>query len=114
MMALTATLEMTEKKVAKITLAGELDANVAAQFKEKVEEAAKQGAKRLALLLKDLEYIASAGIRVLIFAKQKMGSGVDILVVEPQEQIKETLEMTGLLYSVEVLDTYDAARVENL
>ena len=51
---------------------------------------------------------------MLIFAKQKMGSGVDILVVEPQEQIKETLEMTGLLYSVEVLDTYDAARVENL
>ena len=113
-MAFDVSLEMTEKKVAKITLSGELDASVAAQFKEKVEGAAKEGAKRLVLLMKDLEYIASAGIRVLIFAKQKMGSDVDVYVISPQEQIKETLEMTGLQYSVEILEEYDAEKVENI
>ncbi len=113
-MAFDVSLEMTDKKVAKITLSGELDASVAAQFKEKVEEAATQDAKRLVLLVKDLEYIASAGIRVLIFAKQKMGGDVDIYVISPQDQIKETLEMTGLQYSVEVLEEYDADRVENI
>ena len=112
-MAFSVSLEMTEKKVAKITLAGELDASVAVQFKAQVEEAAQQGAKRLVLLMRDLEYVASAGIRVLIFAKQKM-KDVDIFVVEPQEQIKETLEMTGLQYSVEMLDSYDAAKIENI
>ena len=113
-MAFNVSLEMTENKVAKITLAGELDASVAAQFKAQVEEAAKQGAKRVVLLMKDLEYVSSAGIRVLIFAKQKMGKGVDVLVVEPQPQIKETLEMTGLQHSVEILDIYDAAKIENI
>ncbi|GAK55461.1 anti-sigma factor antagonist [Candidatus Vecturithrix granuli] len=113
-MAFDVTLEMVKGTIAKITLSGELDASVAAQFKAKVEEAAAQKAKRLVLMLQDLSYIASAGIRVLIFAKQKMGSGVDIFVVAPQEQVMETLEMTGLQYSVEVLDVYDAEKIETL
>ena len=113
-MAFDATLEMVKENIAKITLSGELDASVAAQFKTKVEEAAANQAKRLVLMLQDLSYIASAGIRVLIFAKQKMGAGVDIFVVAPQEQVMETLEMTGLQYSVEVLDVYDAEKIETL
>ncbi len=110
-MAFDVSLEMTESKIAKITLSGELDASVAADFKTKIEEAVQQQAQRLVLLVKGLEYIASAGIRVLIFAKQKMGSDVDIYVVAPQEQIMDTLEMTGLQYSVEVVDEYDEETV---
>ena len=112
-MAFTATLEMTNS-IAKVTLSGDLDASSAPVFKENVEEAAKQKAKRLVLMVKDLAYIASAGIRVLIFAKQKMGASVEIFVVAPQDQIRETLEMTGLQYSVTVLDEYDAATIENI
>ena len=66
-MAFDVTLEMTDD-AARISLSGELDASVASAFKEKVEEAAKQEAKRLVLELKELDYIASAGIRVLVFA----------------------------------------------
>lgn len=113
-MALNISLEMTETKIAKITLSGELDASVAPQFKEEVEKASNEGAKRLVLLLEGLEYIASAGIRVLIFAKQKMGSDVDIYVVAPQEQVMETLEMTGLQYSVTVVEEYNAEEIENI
>ena len=64
--------------------------------------------------MEGLEYIASAGIRVLIFAKQKMGSDVDIYVVAPQEQVMETLEMTGLQYSVTVVEEYNAEEIENI
>lgn len=113
-MALNISLEMTETKIAKITLSGELDASVAPQFKEEVEKASNEGAKRLVLLLEGLEYIASAGIRVLIFAKQKMGSDVDIYLVAPQEQVTETLEMTGLQYSVTVVEEYNAEEIENI
>jgi anti-anti-sigma factor len=112
-MAFNAILEKTDS-IAKITLAGELDASTAPEFKTKVEEAAASNPQRLVLLMKDLEYMASAGLRVLIFAKQKMGSAVDIYVVEPQEMVMDTIEKTGFHHSVVVLNSYDAEQIENV
>lgn len=111
-MAFDANLEVSNG-IAKVTLIGELDASVANQFKEKIEEAAKQQARRLVLLLEQLEYMSSAGLRVLVFAKQKMGAGVDIYVIGAQPQIVEPIKQTGFHHSVVMLDTYDAAQIEN-
>jgi len=107
-MAFTADLQMQDG-TATVTLAGELDAAVAPLFREKVEAAAAEQATRLVLVMRDLEYMSSAGLRALIFAKQKMGSGVDIYVVAAQESVLETLEMTGFSNSVIVQDEYNAA-----
>ena len=109
-MAFNATLEITDD-IAKITLSGELDASAAKVFQEKVEEAAKQDLTKLVLMMQDLEYMASAGLRVLVFSKQKMGSDVDIYVVSPQEMVMDTLEKTGFHHSVIVLDEYDPALI---
>jgi len=72
-MAFEATLEMVND-VAKITLKGELDASVANDFRAQIEEAGKLNAKRIALLAHELEYMSSAGLRVLVFARQKNGN----------------------------------------
>ncbi|NDJ60518.1 MAG: anti-sigma factor antagonist [Chloroflexi bacterium] len=112
-MAFDATLEMVNG-IAKITLTGELDASVANTFREKIEEASNQQAKRLVLLMDGLEYMASAGLRALVFAKQKMGSGIDIFIVGAQPEVVEPIQQTGFHYSVIMLDTYDAAQIENL
>jgi anti-anti-sigma factor len=112
-MAFEATLEMTNG-VAKITLTGELDASTAPAFQAEVEKAHTREAKRLVLLTKDLSYIASAGIRVLIFARQKMGADVEVYVVKPQEQVMDTLERTGLQHSVIVVDEYNEAEIEKV
>ncbi|MBV9385034.1 MAG: anti-sigma factor antagonist [Chroococcidiopsidaceae cyanobacterium CP_BM_ER_R8_30] len=105
-MALNTTLE-TNNGITTITLSGELDASTAPLFKEKVEEAASQKVRRLVLLMQDLEYMASAGLRMLIFAKQKMGSNVDIYVVGAQEMVIDTIKKTGFHYSVVILDKYE-------
>ena len=105
-MNLTTTLETT-KNTAKIILAGELDGSNAEQFKARIEEVAQLAPRRLILLMKDLEYMASAGLRILIFAKQKMGTNVDIYVVEAQEMVLDTIEKTGFHHSVILLDNED-------
>lgn len=107
-MAFNTTLEIVND-TAKIALSGELDASTAPVFKEEVEKAAAQNIKRLVLLMQDLDYMASAGLRVLIFAKQKMGADTDIYVVGAQEMVMGTLEKTGFLNSVIAVDEYDAA-----
>ena len=111
-MAFNISSEWTDDKILKITLTGELDANTAQPFKTEIEKAAAHQARRVVLLMAGLDYMASAGVRVLVFAKQKMGANVDIYVVSPQDSIRETLELTGMLNALYILDTYDASRIE--
>lgn len=96
-----------EGEVAKITLAGELDGSNAGDFKLKIEEAAAAEAKKLVLFMDDLEFMASAGLRVLVFSKQKMGAGVDVYVIGADEMILDTIKKTGLNHSLIIQETYE-------
>jgi anti-anti-sigma factor len=98
--------------IARINMSGELDASSAPEFKAEVETVAAEKPRRLVLMVEGLEYMASAGLRVLIFARQKMGSGTDIYIVGAQPPIVDTLEMTGFQHSVVMLPEYDAAQIE--
>jgi anti-anti-sigma factor len=113
-MAFHISSEMTGKGIAKITLAGELDADGVPDFKAEIEKTAAQRARRLVLMVNDLEYISSAGLRALIFARQKMGTDVDIYMVGAQESVIETIQMTGFHHSITALETYEAAQIENI
>jgi anti-anti-sigma factor len=112
-MAFKSTLEIVNG-VAKITLSGELDALAAPTFRADVEKAAAAKVKAVALFMKDLEYMASAGLRALVFAKQKMGPQTEIYMVGLQETVMETITMTGFQNSVTFLDEYDAVKVEGV
>lgn len=113
-MALNVRFEMLDKGIAKISLVGELDASTAPLFQKEVEKAVSGKARRLVLIVSDLSYIASAGLRVLVFAKQKMGPAADLYVVGAQEQVMDTITKTGMHHSVVSLPSYDAAVIENL
>ena len=110
-MPFSATSEVTNG-IARVTVSGELDASSAPEFKAAIEKVAADKPRKLVLLLNGLEYMASAGLRVLIFAKQKLGLGTTIYVVGAQPSIVETLEMTGFHHSVVMLPEYDAAKIE--
>ncbi|NJD19099.1 MAG: STAS domain-containing protein [Gemmatimonadetes bacterium] len=105
-MAFECSVENTPDEV-RMKLTGALDASSAPQFKQAVESVAGTGVKRLALFMEGLEFMASAGLRVLIFAKQKMGSGVAIYVVGATGPVLNTLTMSGFHQSVFVQDTYE-------
>jgi anti-anti-sigma factor len=112
-MAFSLTSE-TVDGIANIVLIGELDAASAGYFRDSIEQVATSSPKRLVLVTDRLTYMASAGLRVLVFAKQKMGPTVDIYLIGVQEPVRETLEMTGFLHSVILLDTYDAAEINSV
>jgi anti-anti-sigma factor len=54
--------------------------------------------------MQDLSFMASAGLRVLIFAKQKMGETVGITLIGCQAPVRSTLEMSGFHHSVYLQD----------
>ncbi|MEB3160169.1 MAG: anti-sigma factor antagonist [Synechocystis sp.] len=102
-MALDVTLTIVND-VATIGLSGDLDASTAPTFHEKIKEAASHNLKKLILQLDELDYMASAGLRGLIFSKQQMPS-VNIYVVNAQESVKDTIEKTGFHHSVIMVES---------
>lgn len=92
--------------VAVITIAGALDSSTAPQLHEEVQKIILLNPTELVLNVENLDFMASAGLRVIIFAKQKLGSAVKLFLVKPQDQVVETLRMTGLLFSVTIVDKY--------
>lgn len=94
------------ENVAIITIAGALDSSTAPQLHEEVQKIIQQNPTELVLNVENLDFMASAGLRVIIFAKQKLGSAVKLFLVKPQDQVVETLRMTGLLFSVTIVDKY--------
>jgi anti-anti-sigma factor len=109
-MALEITTVLADS-VAEITLSGELDATSAPRFQQELEAAAAGRPTRLVLHVEGLCYMASAGIRMLIFAKQRLGLALDVYVVAPQEPVLETLRRTGLHHSVLIVDRYPPSTI---
>lgn len=90
---------------AVMTLTGELDAAAAPALRDQIEKLAGGAhVERLVLRLKGLDYMASAGLRALVFAKQKLGAGVELVLVGTQPAVAETIELTGFHHSVTMVD----------
>lgn len=94
--------------VAVITMSGELDGASAPTLKTDVEKAAAATPKRLVLDMTDLEFMASAGLRMIVFSKQKMGEAVDLYIAGAPEMVVDTLEKAGFHHSVILVDQYAA------
>jgi anti-anti-sigma factor len=92
----------TRGKTARLELAGELDGSSAPKVREEVERILLDKPDRLALSVEKLSFMASAGLRIIIFAKQRQ-PGLKIHIIRPQETVIETLKKTGF---------YDAVYIE--
>ena len=77
-----------------IELAGRLDTNNAPVLDKTIKEDLGD-VKNLVLNLKGLEYISSAGLRVLLYAQQKMQKIGSMKLTNVCEDVMEVFEMTG-------------------
>lgn len=87
-----------------ITLKGRLDGAAAPKFHEEVSAALKgQDIKNITFHVKELEYIASAGLRVILHAKQTLGVDAGLYFKDVGEGVRSVLEVTGFDNFVEIL-----------
>ena len=77
-----------------ILLTGRLDTTTAPALEKTLRDDVGETA-RLVLDLKGLEYISSAGLRVLLAAQKKMQKVGSMKLVHVCEDVMEILEMTG-------------------
>ena len=83
-----------EKKKAMITREGRLDTLSAREF-EKVLMPLLDSADEVVIDCEDLEYISSAGLRVILAALQSKTKDDWLKMVHVNEQVMEILDMTG-------------------
>ena len=77
-----------------IELGGRLDTTTAPVLDKTINEDVAD-AKKLVLDIKDLEYISSAGLRVLLSAQKKLQKVGSMKVINVCEEVMEVFEMTG-------------------
>ena len=77
-----------------IKLVGRLDTTTAPVLEKTINEDI-QGVKNLVLDVKELEYISSAGLRVLLGAQKKMQKIGSMKLTNVCEEVMEVFEMTG-------------------
>ena len=77
-----------------IVLKGRLDTVTAPQLEETVKNEV-EGIKNLTFDLKELEYISSAGLRVLLASQKIMNKQGEMEVINVPEVVMEVFEVTG-------------------
>ncbi len=95
-----------DNKNARLTIEGDVDTSTAGQFMKEIEKITQSKPEKLIMFVENLKFMSSAGLRVIIFAKQKLGAEASIYLVRPQEQIVDTLQKTGFHHSVHIVDSY--------
>ena len=82
-------------------LSGRLDAVSAPELTRELRETLP-GVDRLTLDLEETEYIASAGLRVLLSARRALGRQGSVKLLHVSDSVLEVLETTGLAAALEI------------
>lgn len=86
----------TDNRTVTLFVEGRLDTTTAPQLETAADEAAAQ-ADELVFDFADLEYISSAGLRVILKAQKAMNQKGSMKLVHVNEDIMEVFDITGFL-----------------
>jgi anti-anti-sigma factor len=98
-MELTTTVDIDEQKsVARLALAGALNSDTAPAFEGRLQEVVAQGMRLTVLDMKSLDYISSAGLRVIFkAAKQVQAAGNRLAAANRKPHIDKVFEILKAL-----------------
>lgn len=84
-----------------IAVSGRMDSPSSAEFEKSVMESL-DGVTELVFDLKDMTYISSAGLRVILMAYKEMKKQGSMKLVNVSDDIVDILDMTGFLDLYEI------------
>jgi anti-anti-sigma factor len=85
------------KRVIVLTITGRIDSATARDFESELNSLTEKGKNNLVLDLSDVDFISSAGLRVLVTTRKAVRSaGGDLVMANPSDRVIETLEIAGL------------------
>jgi len=89
-------LETKKNEVKVFRLSGRLDSNTSPTLEKKLNEAIESGAKNMVIDFENLDYISSAGLRIILKTTKdlKKRDGA-IILCAMQDYVKEVFEIAG-------------------
>ena len=85
-----------ENEKLTIAVGGRLDTTTAPQLEAEIKSSI-DGVKELVFDIKDLEYISSAGLRVLLSAQKVMNKQGSMVIRGASEEVMEIFDVTGFV-----------------
>ena len=85
----------TQNGVTVVVLAGSLDSNTSPQAQQAIEGILAAGARKLAVDCTALDYISSAGLRVLLGTAKRLSAGGALRLFGLNETVREVFDISG-------------------
>lgn len=104
-------IQTTEhKRTSVMTVKGRIDSATATDFENVVKELIDKGVSNLILDFSEVDFLSSAGLRVMVTARKALrGAGGDLVLANPSERVVETLDIAGLDVLFEVFPDRETA-----
>ena len=102
-------IQKEESGIVSITIKGRLDADSSPEAEKVVKDAIKDQTTRILFNLASLEYLSSAGLRVLLGAAKEMRRrDGKIVLCALNEFVKEIFEVSGFQSLIPIADTVES------
>jgi anti-sigma B factor antagonist len=92
-------MEITEVRKdfeAALILKGRIDVNASSRLEQEIKQyLSLMTIRKLVLVMNDVEYISSAGIRVILSAHKNMKDGRQLVIKNPSQFCRQVFEVTG-------------------
>ena len=103
-------IEEKQESISIFKLSGRLDSNTSQGFEKKIFDAISDGSKSMIVDFKDLDYISSAGLRVILKATKALNrEDGKIMLCSMQDYVKEVFEIAGFDSFLPIVPTMDDA-----
>ena len=106
-------MEIIEKEqdgISIFKLTGRLDSKTSPEFEKKIFDAIENGSKNMVADFEDLDYISSAGLRVILKAtKDLKRSDGKFILCAMKDYVKEVFEISGFDSFLPIVTTMDQA-----
>ncbi len=89
-----------------VVVQGELDLATSPELEEQLERVWDSGSDRLVLDLRQLEFMDSTGLSIIVKAHQRLSEeGGQLSLVRGSQQVQRLLDLTGVSERLQLVDT---------